>query len=158
MIGLLAAIFLPWLSGEVHIPWYSLTGLMTTSNIDAYSHNLPMGGQILVLGIMFLCGAVISFITPLGGALQIAGCAIFYSEASPYLGYLLNRPKGFLYTPYFLDNGFWICLAAGILCLLSIIIPIGLNRPWKNLSLKERLLTLHNVQCEFCLGWIKKKP
>jgi len=92
-------------------------------------------------GILFISGAVASFVTPLGGISQIAGWAIFYSTISQILGTHIGHP-GILYTNY-LGLGFWLGLVAGALCIISIIAPIGLGQPWKNLSLKERLLTLH---------------
>jgi len=92
-------------------------------------------------GILFISGAIISFITPLGGIPQIAGWTIFFSVINPFLGTHIGHP-GVLYTSY-LSLGFWLGLIGGVLCILSIIVPIGLGRPWKDLHLKDRLLTLH---------------
>jgi hypothetical protein len=145
VIGLLAAVFLPWVlsySADVLRFWPSLTDLMTAPTGRTYGFFYMAGDATFLFGgILFISGAVVSFVTPLGGISQIAGWAIFYSTISQILGTHIGHP-GILYTNY-LGLGFWFGLIAGALCIISIIAPIGLGQPWKNLSLKERLLTLH---------------
>ena len=143
-IGLLAAIFLPWITiyagGWAHAG-PSLTDLMTTPTVRTYPVGDLFGNvSILLGGILILIGAVVSFTTPLGGIPQIIGCTLFYSTISQILGTHIGR-FDVLYTTY-LGLGFWLGIIAGGLCLLSIIVPIGLNRPWNKLNLKERLLTI----------------
>lgn len=144
MIGLLAAVFLPWISSSyAGVLQFSpsLTDMMMTPSARAYGGFVSPGdATILFGGIVFLGGAVISFITPLGGIPQIAGWILLFSTVSQILGTHIGHP-GILYDTY-LGLGFWAGLFAGALCTLSILIPIGLGQSWKALSFKGRLLTL----------------
>jgi len=100
--------------------------------------------DLLFAGSLFIIGVVTSFVTPLGGALQIAGCALWYSGYASYLGV---RDYGiYEYNVIYLGSGFWVGIIAGVICILSIMAPIGFERPWKDLKLKERLLTFHRTQ------------
>jgi hypothetical protein len=105
--------------------------------------DIYLAGDAIFLfgGVLFISGAVISFVTPLGGIPQIAGWILFHSTISHLLGTHIGHP-GVLYTNY-LGLGFLVGIIAGALCILSFIMPIGLDRSWKNLNFKERLLTLH---------------
>lgn len=115
---------------------------MTAPTARTYGFFYMAGDPTFLLGgILFIMGAVISFITPLGGISQIAGWAIFFSVINPILGTHIGHP-GVLYTNY-LGLGFWLGLIGGVLCVLSIIAPIGLGQPLKNPHLKNRLLTIH---------------
>ena len=148
-IGLLTAMFLPWVlsyNGSSIFFQPSLIDLMTAPTERTYGWFFSTQFETIFFlgGILSIIGAVISFITPLGGMPQIAGWVIFFYSINPMLGTHMGHP-GILYT-HFLGLGFWIGLIAGALCLLSIIVPVGFDRPWKNLSLKGRLLTLHKDQ------------
>jgi hypothetical protein len=145
-IGLLAAFILPWVvsyNGSSIFFQPSLTDLMTAPTERAYGwfFATQFGTIFFLGGILSIIGAVISFVTPLGGMPQIAGWVMFFYAINPMLGTHIGHP-GILYTHY-LGLGFWIALIAGVLCMLAIIVPIGLNKPWKDLSLKGRLLTIH---------------
>jgi hypothetical protein len=95
--------------------------------------------DLLLAGSLFIVGTVASFFTPLGGVLQIVGCILWYSGVAPYLGV---RDYGLAYNDQFLGSGFWIGIIAGVICVLSIFAPIGFKRPWNDLNLKQRLLTI----------------
>jgi hypothetical protein len=140
-LGILAMLFLKW-SG--------FSGYFNSHHNDMYTWSFfdSLGWSphpdLLFAGSLFIIGVVTSFVTPLGGAFQIAGSTLWYSGYASYLGVRDYGIHG--YDVIYLDSGFWISIIGGVICILSIMAPIGFERPWKDLKLKERLLTFHRVR------------
>jgi len=117
-------------AGVEPLSWSLVDALAST--LDPFS-NAYGDAEIVAFSALFIIGTALAFITPLGGAPQLAGVLGFYSSSA-----------GNLFVSEF-AAGFAIAALAAVIVLASIAIPLGVGYDARPLSLRARLLTVSGL-------------
>ena len=107
--------------------WTPIDALAAT--IDPLS-NAYGNGELLAFSALFMIGTALAFLTPLGGAAQLAGVLGFYSASSEHL-----------FVSEF-AAGMAVASAAALIVLVSLAWPLGVGYEDRPLGLRARLLTV----------------
>ena len=153
LIGAIIGIFCvvtPWtfniITGEFirHFAFDSITPFDVARGLSfdnvVISANTTIAVLIMILGIAF------SFITPLGGFVQLGGL-IAYAAYTPYIISRVRIPEAIVKVDNFVF-GFFLGLLSASLCLLSIWKPLGFGYGDKSIRWKERLINFGKNKSE----------
>jgi len=132
------SIVLPWANG--YAPAYENTPLQSSKNLYPLNPVPPIGDQLLVLPMTaVILGAIVSLFSPLGGFLVVAGGTVEFFRLLPSVNWFWHFSVG---------PGFYLGMSAAILILVSLAIPITLERSkhvlalsFRKQPLRKRLLT-----------------
>jgi hypothetical protein len=137
------AIFLPWVSTTLVAVSDGQTYEYPATPIDYVSSQMNFQGVgepafAVAMSVLF-AGVVISFITPAGGFIQIAGILMFYWDVD---GYLMTRldMAGYSFFRTELVYGFLLGLVGAGITVLSFFVHLD-SRASRNLFSCERILT-----------------
>jgi hypothetical protein len=102
---------------------------------------LPWTDTSILSPMLVLAGSLIAFVSPLGGFPQIAGALYFFSWSPLY------DPRGHYFAWYFdLGIGPFIALGAGVITLLSIVLPAGPHCRDRPIGIVARLLSISRMK------------
>ena len=137
------AVFLPWASTTLVNASDNLTHQYPATPIDYVSSHMDFQGvgtePFAVAITVLLAGVVFSFLTPLGGFVQLVGLALFYLNVGDYLVTRVDIPPySFFRTE--LDYGFFVGIVAVGITILSFFFTLE-RRPIRDLFRRDRLLT-----------------
>jgi len=137
------AIFLPWVSTTVVSVADGQTYTYPATPIDYVSSHMNFQGVgreafSVAMSVVF-AGVVLTFITPIGGFVQLAGMLLFYGHIQSYLETNLSLPAySFFRTE--LVYGFVVGLVAAGITILSFFVHLD-SRASKGLLARDRILT-----------------
>jgi hypothetical protein len=123
----IAAVFMIWVSASFFI-WSANFNLIDLIN---HSHDATLINACWI----FLIGAIVCFITPLGGLLELSGVAMF-------MMWFTSKANGDMPS----NIGPYLGLAAGMIALISIAMPLGPGMASGSVSMKSRLLVFSSGQ------------
>jgi len=106
--------------------WSMLDALIATLNPSSNAYG---NAELIAYILMFMGGAVASFLTPLGGVPQLAGAIGFYTTSQADL---------FVHD---FGAGFVIAIVSAAIVLTSIVWPMGVGYDKGPIDLRARLLT-----------------
>ena len=118
--------------------------VQTTSARAIYDSLVIKSWSIAVFGAqVYLIGVALSFLSPLGGAVQLSGIAAFRLGIGNYLG-MHPGPLG-LSVRTSLCLAFWISIAAGALVIASLYIQLSPDFKKSIASFRDRLFAFRRV-------------
>ncbi len=137
------AVFLPWASTTIVSASDGLTSVYPATPVDDVSGQTGyegVGTQAFAVTITVLfAGVVFSFLTPVGGFVQLLAVALFYGNISDLLTIGSQQPE-FTFFRTELAYGFFVGIVAVGITILSFFFTLE-GRPVKDLFKVERILT-----------------
>jgi hypothetical protein len=118
-----------------------LNGKVPFSPLPVHYSPLPWTDTRILSTMLVLAGSLIALVSPLGGFPQIAG-ALYFLSWSP----LYYSSEYYFSSHFVLGIGPFIALGAGLITLLSIVLPAGPHCRDRPIGIVARLLSISRVK------------
>lgn len=138
----IASIFLYWRSFVFGFHREGIIGQVQFETLSSFfsMRMIAMSSNLVLLGLLFIIGTIISLFSPAGSFVQLPSVLLIFPEMLPQINYFGHVGVYFQISP---DIGPFIALISSLIVLASLFVPLGTGLKIGILNLRKKLLVIH---------------